>query len=179
MQDIRSEKKELRTKCIEKIGMITMYLNRTEGIINILLDFIDSDFNDKDYDEERNQNLHRLFKIYSQDFEYFWDTFITELYLFLPISTRTDYFRILNKIMNETKDLSERINDYLEGEDFVDGIKSLQKSFEYSKNKYLAALYAKNLLLEELQYNIDGRKNNTISKSFYAKHKESLLSAIE
>jgi hypothetical protein len=175
IQDRKKEDKELRERNIGKMNIITKSLNNVEEIINIFLNFISDDFDDQEYDPDREYNFNRFCKIYNKNFTYFWDDIISDLYLLLPASTKIVYFNILNNFMIETKNMAENINEYFEDEPIThDKIKSLQKSFEKDKNKYLTALYAKILLLEELQYNISGNYNTNISKPFYKNMKQKL-----
>jgi hypothetical protein len=180
IQDRRKEKKENREINIEKMHIITKRLNSTEWIINIFIDFLDADYDDHEHDPYREANFGRLCEIYNEEYIYFWDEIITELYLVLPNSTKTEYFRILNNFMRETKDISEKINEYLEDEGLsFDKIKELQMSFEHNRSKYITALYAKILLLEELQNNIECRNVNLMSKAYYKKNKNHILSTIQ
>jgi hypothetical protein len=178
--DRKRETKELREKNIEKMNLVTKNLNNIEGIINIFFDFLDADFDDYEYDPDRDYCFNKFCKIYNKKFEYFWDDIIQDLYLLLPDSTKIIYFKILNNFMLETKTMSENINEYFEDENITfEKIKRLQKSFEHDRSKYITALYAKHLLLEELQYNITGNNNNEISKSFYKKYENDIQYAIE
>ena len=155
---------------------ITTNLNKVENIINILINFLDDDY---EYDIDRDFNFKNFCKIYNKNYPYFWDAIIADLYLILPDTTRTVYFNILNNVMVDTKYMVENINEYFEDEQVTfEKIKRLQSSFEQDRNKYLSAMYAKILLLEELQNNISGN-NNKSSKKYYLKYELNIINAIE
>jgi len=180
VQDKRKEKKENRELNIGKMHIITKGLNSTEWVINIFIDFLDADYNDHEHDPFREANFDRLCEIYNNKFMYFWDEIITELYLVLPNSTKTEYFKILNNFMLETKNISEKINEYLEDEELTfDKIQELQMSLEHNRSKYITALYAKLLLLEELQNNIECSNFTRMSKAYYRKNKKHIVSTIQ
>jgi hypothetical protein len=160
--------------------IITQSLNKTDWVINIFIDFIDADYDDHEHDPFREVNFDRLCGIYNTEFKYFWDEIITELYLVLPNSTKTEYFKILNNFMLETKNVSEKINEYFEDEKLTfDRIQELQMSLEQNRSKYITALYAKELLLEELQNNIECSNVARMSKAYYRKNKKHIVSATQ
>ena len=88
VQDRNRRKKYLRELSLEKINTIAKNLNNVEEIINIIINFMDDDYNDNLYDIDRNHNFDKLCKIYSKNYSYFWDNMITDLYLLLPNATR-------------------------------------------------------------------------------------------
>jgi hypothetical protein len=180
IQDKKNEKKYLREKSIEKMNEITKNLNNVNRVIQVIIDFLDDDFDDHEYDIDRDINFKNFCKIYYKDFPYFWDDIVSDLYLLLPDSTKTAYFSILNSVMIETRNMTENINEYFEDEQVTyKKIQKLQKSFEYNRDKYFTSLYAKILLLEELQHNISGNYNDNLSVIFYKKHEIDITNAIE
>jgi len=171
--ELRKEYIERKSECIKKLNIIPPKLNDSLNIINLIIDFIDADFSIRD-DYENSEIYNKILNLYTDKFLYFWDTLILEIYSLLPKTSKTIYFQILNEVICDTKNMSEKNRDYLESqEDFNNGLYELQSSFEYHTDKYITSKYAIYKLLNEY-YEIF-TKNKLVKnemKIFYKRNKK-------
>jgi len=173
--DSKRAKKELRKECITKYNEIIKNLHRITGVVNIILDFIDADFCDKDMSIENGEIYNRILHLYDEKRPYFGDLFIQDAFLLFPKTLREVYFTVFEDVVKESKNMSEEIRDYLESEeDFHAGMIELQASYSKVRDKYIVAKYVIYKLKDELCLIIKSKAGNDITRLFLKRNKRNI-----
>jgi hypothetical protein len=171
--DNRKEFKERKNECLKTRKGIIIRLDKTEQIIRTIIAFIRSDFSCINGNEEGEEEAHYIYNsimhIYNDHSPYFWDDFITDIYNLMPKTAGKECFQILNKLMLETRQMSSKIFDFIDGQN--ENLQELQARFLETGHNYTTAMYAIQLLKEEFQKNIIKKTNINTSKKYYKNNK--------
>jgi len=169
----KKESREHKNECIKNLNIIPQKLTKLMYILDKIINFMKTDLEKIDNEEYADLNDEML-NFYNDKFPYFWDSFIKELYILLPHTSKTLGFQILDNVINETENISDDIRDYLENyNDTISGWKDLQFSFNQSFKEYVCAKYTVYKLQNEYYSTIS--KNALIKremKAFYKKNKK-------
>jgi gas vesicle protein len=170
--DAKNEKKMRKNNIIKNANNISSNLQKMENIIDRIINFIETDISEIDSSMLEISEIKYDIEHISQDF---WNDFRIELYLLLIKNSKSVLFQILDKIMVESKCISENIIEWQSnGNSLID----LQESFKFGKYNYYAAKYSCKLLYNEFLSNLNDKINKKIPKEYYKKHKENIIKAI-